>query len=62
MAAAGSPAPPDPPLPANFMALRPIFEADDSMLGRLVNIIGVVKDCQLPFKTQGIGTFTAWHA
>ncbi|KAK3903318.1 hypothetical protein C8A05DRAFT_14714 [Staphylotrichum tortipilum] len=52
MAAAGSPAPPDRPLPAACTALRAIFD-DEATAGSFVNVIGLVKDCQLPIPTNG---------
>jgi hypothetical protein len=50
---AGS-APSEPSLPPGYKPLKEIHEEEVSP-GSLVNVIGVVKDCQLPIPTKGTG-------
>ena len=52
-AASGAP-PPDPSLPPIYIDFKALLDEKVSP-GRLVNAIGVVKDCQLPVPTGGTG-------
>ena len=49
------PAPPQEPLfPSNFTELRAILDENVSP-GSILNVMGLVKDCQLPIQTRGSG-------
>jgi protection-of-telomeres protein 1 len=46
-----------PPLPPRFTTIKDILDGDIKA-GSFVNVIGVVKECQLPVATAGKGMST----
>jgi hypothetical protein len=51
---AGGAAPPEPSLPPNYTEIKTILDEELSP-GRMVTVVGVVKDCRLPIPTGGTG-------
>lgn len=52
---------PEPKLPSNFTEIRAIVDGDVSP-GSIVNVMGLVKDCQLPIATSGAGELKSYQS